>query len=235
MPNCFGESTGAIALSLIGGTGPYSALWSNGDTTQNLSNAASGTYSVTVTDANGCVVIDSSSIGVPPDFALATSVVPETVLGSCDGSAAVAPSGLAVAIYTYLWDDPMAQTDSMATGLCNGTYHVIVTSYRGCIKMDTVIVGSGPVGIDEMHPEYGVKAYPNPFLNTLTFEVPKEFSSVSSIEIFDLQGKSIRFESSWIKNKIHVKISTLQAGTYVYKITCGNKEYRGKIIALKDK
>ena len=52
--SCFGESDGSIELNPIGGTTPYSYLWSNGDTSQNLDDLEAGEYSVVVTDANLC-------------------------------------------------------------------------------------------------------------------------------------------------------------------------------------
>ncbi len=52
--NCTGGNNGAIDLTVSGGTSPYTYNWSNGATTQDISNLAVGSYTVTVTDANGC-------------------------------------------------------------------------------------------------------------------------------------------------------------------------------------
>ncbi|MBL0308414.1 MAG: hypothetical protein IPP77_01585 [Bacteroidetes bacterium] len=57
--------TGAIQLSVTGGTASYSYLWSNNATTQNLSGLSSGTYSVTVQDAKSCTATQSVSITQP--------------------------------------------------------------------------------------------------------------------------------------------------------------------------
>lgn len=51
---CGGAGTGAIDLSVSGGTPAYTYSWSNGQTTQDLANLTPGTYTVTVTDSNGC-------------------------------------------------------------------------------------------------------------------------------------------------------------------------------------
>src|SRR5690606_29941946 len=62
---CFADSTGAINLTVTGGTQPYSYFWSNGDTTQNLVNMSGGSYSVFVVDANNCVAQASAYIPSP--------------------------------------------------------------------------------------------------------------------------------------------------------------------------
>ena len=59
---CFGESTGSATVTGSGGNEPYTYSWSNGATTNSISNLASATYNVTVTDANGCVKVASINL-----------------------------------------------------------------------------------------------------------------------------------------------------------------------------
>jgi gliding motility-associated-like protein len=51
---CPGEADGSISLTITGGSQPYSIIWSDGVTTQNRTDIAPGSYSVVVTDKNGC-------------------------------------------------------------------------------------------------------------------------------------------------------------------------------------
>ncbi|MFZ1703295.1 MAG: hypothetical protein WAT79_03055 [Saprospiraceae bacterium] len=65
----FNDSVGIIDLTVIGGTGPFTFLWSNGDTTQNITNLKHGLYRVTIVDAKGCEVFSEPefSVGHPAD------------------------------------------------------------------------------------------------------------------------------------------------------------------------
>ncbi|MGL2995332.1 SprB repeat-containing protein, partial [Flavobacterium sp. TSSA_36] len=70
--NCLGCSNGSIKLTVSGGTSPYTYLWSNNAITKDISNLSNGTYSVVITDFNGCKVnytytISESSIDITKD------------------------------------------------------------------------------------------------------------------------------------------------------------------------
>lgn len=53
---------GTVSTNVTGGTAPYAYLWNTGGTTANINNLASGTYSLTVTDANGCQYTDTDIV-----------------------------------------------------------------------------------------------------------------------------------------------------------------------------
>ena len=81
---CFGKETGAIQLAPTGGTAPFSFNWGNGITSQNRTDLAAGTYSATISDANGCETTVSSNV-TQPNAALAASATSSNV--DCFGNA----------------------------------------------------------------------------------------------------------------------------------------------------
>ena len=62
---CNGLDDGSIDIDISGGTGLYTYSWSNGETTQDISNLSPGDYTVTITDANGCSINEQYTITEP--------------------------------------------------------------------------------------------------------------------------------------------------------------------------
>jgi gliding motility-associated-like protein len=127
-PTCFGSCNGAAEVIPSGGTAPYSYLWSNGQTSAIATNLCAGTYTVTVTDANGCTYNITITVNEPSQIqANAVSIMP--LCGVCDGQISLNPSG-GVGPYTFLWND--GQVTQMINNLCAGIYVVTITDAKGC-------------------------------------------------------------------------------------------------------
>ena len=131
---CNGDATGAVNLTVTGGTAPYTYLWDDpaASTTEDISGLPIGTYTATVTDANGCTTTASYTVTEPTAITLNTSGN-DANCGQVDGDVTVFPTG-GTGAYTYQWDDPSSQTNANATGLGAGTYNVTVTDANGCTQ-----------------------------------------------------------------------------------------------------
>ncbi len=141
--SCFGESTGAINLSISGGVAPYSFLWSNGALTEDLANIPAGNYSVVVTDVNGCTINDNFTITQPSSALSKTEAVQQiTCNGAADGIINLTVTG-GSAPYTYNWSNGSTSED--LSNLPAGTYSVTITDNNGCTINDTYVITDPPV------------------------------------------------------------------------------------------
>ncbi|MCE3226827.1 MAG: hypothetical protein K0S32_1378 [Bacteroidetes bacterium] len=130
--DCFGNSTGAASITVNGGTPNYSYTWlpsvSNGAGALGLS---SGSYTVSVSDANGCNTFTTITINQPVS-ALAATAVSNSVscFGSTNGSATVNVAG-GTSSYSYSWSPNVSASNSVSA-LSPGNYNVIVTDINNC-------------------------------------------------------------------------------------------------------
>lgn len=140
---CDGLCNGTATATPVGGTGPYTYLWSNGATTATINSLCPQTYNVTVTDANGCSATGSFTVGnAIPITATLTST--NALCGNCDGTADASAAGGSGSPYTYLWS-PNGATSANISNLCAGSYTVEITDNSGCSK-DFVVLISNPNG-----------------------------------------------------------------------------------------
>ena len=143
-----GQCTGEIDLTPISGTPPYSYAWTQpGLSGTNPTGLCAGVYNVTVSDASGCSEVVTSLINDIPSAAITMTGIDPLCNDSCNGEAIATPTG-GTAPFTYLWDDPNAQTDSIATGLCEGLYTITLTDANGCIAVNQVnLTQPNPIGL----------------------------------------------------------------------------------------
>lgn len=133
--SCNGAANGQAVVSTTGGTGSYTTAWSNGATTMVATGLAAGTYSVTVTDANGCDGTASVTLTEPDPISVTFTIMDDT--GVMDGSITASTTG-GISPYTYMWSN--GQTGNSLFGLAGGDYTVTVTDANGCTGSETATV-----------------------------------------------------------------------------------------------
>ncbi|MEJ6981516.1 Ig-like domain-containing protein [Pedobacter sp. P351] len=202
--SCFGGNTGAIDLSVSGGTAPYSYTWSNGSTVQDLSNLTAGTYTVTVTDNKNCSSTSSIVVNQPLPITITPTSVNLSCAGNSDGSIALAPSG-GTAPYTYLWNT--GSTASSISGLTAGTYNVTVTDSKGCTAVKIIGI-TQPAAISLSASQTNLNCFG---------------SSTGAINL-TVSGGSAPFTYAWTNissgyTSTNEDLSALPAGTYSVTVT----------------
>lgn len=141
--SCNGEEDASINVSVYGGTPGFTYDWSNGSNTEDIINIGTGSYIISVTDANNCALSDTFSITAPPAvFASITATTNAVCNGANTGSITAAAQG-GVTPYEYSINGVTFQSSNVFTGLGAGDYAVLVRDDNGCIASVTATLTEG--------------------------------------------------------------------------------------------
>ncbi|WP_072986893.1 T9SS type A sorting domain-containing protein [Pseudozobellia thermophila] len=139
---CSGEATGAVNVTVEGGTPPYTYVWSNGETSQNLTGVPAGEYTLEVVDENGCFAMVAATVNAAPD-ALRISDAQVTHVSEYlanDGSISLEIDGGAFPFdisWLSLFDGRVIGDKESISGLGAGSYQVSISDDNGCSVIET--------------------------------------------------------------------------------------------------
>jgi gliding motility-associated-like protein len=135
---CFQDNTGAINVTESGGTGPYTYDIGTGPQGNGAFNSiGANTYTVTVTDNNGCTVSGMETVTEPTQLTMSFSSFDAVCSGYCDGYAITIPAG-GTTPYTYAWSNNAGNTTvPTENSMCAGIYDLTITDDNGC-QVDTL-------------------------------------------------------------------------------------------------
>ncbi len=146
---CAGGSIDSLLTGVSGGTQAYQYLWNTAAVTPYLHLPIPGTYSVVVTDLNGCQ--DSASVTLVSPGSMYLDITMDSVLcaGDASGTAYIDSISGGTAPYTYLWDDVTAQTNDTASNILAGQLILTVLDFNACPIIDTIDVlePNNPLGL----------------------------------------------------------------------------------------
>lgn len=222
--SCYGYNDGSIDLSVSGGTAPFTYLWSNGQSTEDLFNIHAGSYFVTITDANQCTTTANVGIIHPHEFILLphTFVKDVSCYGGSDGIINLNGETGGTPPYSYLWSNGYVTED--ADMLQAGIYTLTITDSHQCqlitdfsITEPSQIVLSGsstdvsctgsPDGTATVNISGGVPPY------TYSWNTGQYTQTVTGIQQGDYQVIVTDFHNCY--NEITVHVSTDPALTFI--------------------
>mgnify|MGYP000724992085 FL=1 len=198
--SCSLANDGSINLSAIGGVSPLSYVWSNGSTTQDISNLSSGYYNVTVTDAVGQTESSTFYISEPSPIIITYSVNSTSQAGFSDGSIFTTVSG-GTAPYSFSWQGPNGYSASTQDiqNLIAGTYIFYVIDDNGCSELFSIVVEEGQLTPLQV--------------NAVTSDIDCFGNNNGSIDLTVSDGAT-PYSFIWNNGAITEDLSNLAAGTY---------------------
>ncbi|MDD3875277.1 MAG: SprB repeat-containing protein [Bacteroidales bacterium] len=140
---CNGNTTGAINLDVVGGTGAYTYAWADGPTSQNRTGLAAGNYTVTVTDANFCTqVLSNISVTQPTAITASASATPNPVLCNSGTTTITVTASGGTAPLQYSLNGGTYQLSNQFTDVSASAsaYNITVKDANNCTKTTTVLV-----------------------------------------------------------------------------------------------
>ena len=138
-----GSSNGSATVIAGGGTGGYIYFWNpTGQTGTTATGLGAGSYTVTITDANGCTQTQTANVLNTNGPNATMSQTNLLCNGQCTGTSSATATG-GTSPYTYSWSN--GQTTFNATALCAANYTVIVTDATGCTTNQIVSIAQPPV------------------------------------------------------------------------------------------
>jgi hypothetical protein len=202
---CFEDSNGMASVSVNTGTSPFSYLWSNGETTETISNLAAGNYTVTVTDSNNCPVSETVTITQPDLLALSESV--QSVLqldcfGNNNGAAAIEVTGGASG-NTFNWSNGMM--GNPISNLPAGTFTGTVTDANGCFETINFTI-----------------TQPDELITNATATDETAANANDGTATASPTGGTATFNYLWSNGAMTASISNLVPGTYTITTTDAN-------------
>lgn len=234
--SCANLCNGSALLTVNSGHGPFSILWSNGQTGPTTSNLCAGNYTYTVTDFFGCLQSGSISVSQPNAIVVAVAQVTNDSGNSGSGSIAINVMGGTPA-YTYQWtrNGQVFATTENLTNLFQGLYELVVTDANGCTKSSGIINVSNSVSTHAPEWDQALDIYPNPATESVQLDFGTPLGQSAQLQLRNPNGQVALTQLIDANNQqITVDLSTVPAGLWLVQLSKADGQTTlRKLVVLK--
>jgi len=216
--SCNGASDGSIDVTVAGGTGPYTYIWSNGETTEDVSGLSGGTYDVSITDSAGCG--SAISVVITEETALLASgtATDETMVGANDGTITVGTVTGGVPPYSIAWSN--GETAFMIFNLAPGMYSGVITDSVGCVFTVDYTVNPATSSLTDINELTHIELFPNPSSGKSVLSFSLSESKDVTVEVMNAIGqvvKEIQLPNT-AAEQVELRMENYADGTYFVKL-----------------
>lgn len=232
LPDCPGDANGVLFANVTGGVSPYEYVWSTGATISEITNLATGDYSLTVTDANDCQSTITYTLPDPPPIVITADVVIQPTLGQDDGTITVNITG-GTGVYSYSWTRNgvlfVAGVKDL-THIPEGSYQLQVTDAKGCTAVFTYNLTT--VGTSNPNDAFSAVVFPNPAQDRAILAVSFTQPQTLRLSLNDAAGRALH---AWTvdnvtERHIPLDLKNLPSGVYQLRILAGNEVVARKVV-----
>jgi len=237
--NCKNGNDGSATLTTIGGTPPYTYLWSNGETTKDLTNLPAGNYDVSITDNNGCTQIANATITEPPTITSAGFTTNADTAYLSEGGT-VQFTNNSIGASSYLWDfgdgtPPDTSTNPAHSYTNTGTYTATLIAING-ICQDTfmyniIILNYHPVSIQEtVDINDQITIFPDD--NGVYIEFSFDQLTNLKLSVYNLLGQKVTADNNIRvkQDRTRLNLPNKVRGIYFIKIEMGEDIFTRKLV-----
>ena len=227
--SCNNVANGTAEVDITGLVDPFTIKWSTGETSNKIINLGEGTYTVSVSDGNGCNSVQEFTISNPLPIKMEVIEVKNaSSSGAADGVILIEVSG-GTNQFSYEWSlgGNVISTDQNPEGLAAGIYKVVIKDSNGCILIGAEITVGITLGNNNWKKD-PITLYPNP-ADQMIYVTTKDIKNCT-IAVYDILGRKVELISHLDKDRSLINTANLVNGTYILRVDQNDQWYVTKFV-----
>ncbi|MCB0530692.1 MAG: T9SS type A sorting domain-containing protein [Lewinellaceae bacterium] len=236
--SCYLGADGAIQLNLAGGVPGFTYLWSTGSTEKDLTGLQAGSYTVTITESNGCTNLANVVLSEPDTLFIVQQSIQQPLQGQQNGAVDVSIAG-GTPPFTYTWtlnNTSVISTQEDLVGAPGGQYSLVVTDSNSCTASFAVVLTEIVGTINPAASDLQVLVYPNPANDNLTVTIDMANPRPLRFRFIDLLGRLSLERQTATQSTRQVQTFNLKdmpAGMYLLQVLAADGQYTQPVVIAR--